>query len=70
DFIIDTHDHPIVDPVWELYARAVSRFGNVSTMIERDDNIPPLSDLIVELHRARTVGQHALNSHATNEHAA
>ncbi len=36
--IIDTHDMPVRDEVWELYAYAVKRFGKVSTMIERDDN--------------------------------
>jgi len=41
DYIIDTHDHPVIDPVWELYAAALNRFGDVSTMIERDDSIPP-----------------------------
>lgn len=55
DYIIDTHDAPIIDPVWELYAAAVRRFGGVSTMIERDDNIPPLAELVAELDRARAV---------------
>ena len=55
DLIIDTHDHPIVDPVWDLYAAAVRRFGHVSTMIERDDNIPPLGELLVELEQARRI---------------
>lgn len=53
--IIDTHDHPVVDPVWDLYARAVRRFGPVSTMIERDDHIPPLADLLAELDKARRI---------------
>ncbi|MBI3569913.1 MAG: DUF692 domain-containing protein [Gammaproteobacteria bacterium] len=55
DYIIDTHDEPVIDPVWELYAQAVRRFGNVSTMIERDDNIPPLAELLAELHHAREI---------------
>lgn len=55
--IIDTHDAPIVDPVWALYAAAVRRFGAISTMIERDDNIPPFSELLVELQRAREIKQ-------------
>jgi uncharacterized protein len=54
-YIIDTHDHPVSDPVWELYAHALRRFGPVSTMIERDDNIPPLDELITELDRARSI---------------
>lgn len=55
DYIIDTHDEPIVEPVWQLYAEAVRRFGRVSTMIERDDNIPPLPELLAELERARHI---------------
>jgi uncharacterized protein (UPF0276 family) len=63
DHLIDTHDEPVIDPVWELYAQAVQRFGNVSTMIERDDNIPPLAELIAELDRARRIaGSRALHS--------
>jgi uncharacterized protein (UPF0276 family) len=53
DYIIDTHDHPVPDPVWKLYADTIRRFGPVSTMIERDDNIPALEDLIAELDQAR-----------------
>ena len=57
DLIIDTHDHPIVEPVWDLYAAAVRRFGYVSTMIERDDNIPPLFELLDELEQARRIAE-------------
>ncbi|BAU49447.1 hypothetical protein SVA_2899 [Sulfurifustis variabilis] len=53
--VIDTHDEPIVDPVWELYGYAVRRFGPVATMIERDDRIPELGELVAELDRAREV---------------
>jgi uncharacterized protein (UPF0276 family) len=55
NYIIDTHDEPVIDPVWELYEAAVGRFGRVSTMIERDDNIPPLAELLAELDRARRI---------------
>ncbi len=51
--LIDTHDHPIVKPVWDLYSAAIARFGAVPTMIERDDNIPPLDELVAELQIAR-----------------
>lgn len=60
NLIIDTHDHPIADPVFDLYARAVQRFGRVSTMIERDDNIPPLSELLDELDLVRTIAEQQL----------
>jgi uncharacterized protein (UPF0276 family) len=53
--VIDTHDHDICDPVWELYRQALHRFGAVSTMIERDDNIPPLNQLVEELQIARDI---------------
>ena len=52
--LIDTHDHPVAPAVWDLYAQALQRFGAVPTMIERDDNIPPLAELQAEL--ARTLG--------------
>ncbi len=55
DYLIDTHDHPVPDPVWTLYAAAIGRFGPVSTMIERDDHIPPLEELCTELEHARAL---------------
>jgi uncharacterized protein len=55
--LIDTHDHPIVEPVWDLYCAAVAQFGAVPTMIERDDNIPALSELVAELQIARELGR-------------
>ncbi len=55
DYIIDTHDAPVIDPVWDLYGYAISKFGEVSTMIERDDKIPVLSELVDELQIARNI---------------
>ncbi|MES2613714.1 MAG: DUF692 family multinuclear iron-containing protein [Pseudomonadota bacterium] len=55
DHIIDTHDHPVAQPVWDLYARACERFGAVATMVERDDRIPPLAELLAEMAVARSV---------------
>jgi uncharacterized protein (UPF0276 family) len=56
--LIDTHDHPIVEPVWNLYGAAVAHFGTVPTMIERDDNIPELGELVAELDIARELSRH------------
>jgi uncharacterized protein (UPF0276 family) len=53
--IIDTHDHDVPAEVWDLYAHAVRRFGPVSTMIERDDHIPPLTEMVAELDTARRI---------------
>ena len=52
---IDTHDQPVTGDVWSLYAKACRRLGNVSAMIERDDNFPPFEDLLAELEQARMV---------------
>jgi len=59
-YLVDTHDHPVPDPVWELYAATVRRFGAVSTMIERDDHIPPLAELCAELEHARALCERTL----------
>lgn len=64
DYLIDTHDHPVPDPVWDLYAAAVRRFGRISTMIERDANIPPLTELVTELVAARRVAEQASTEQA------
>ncbi len=55
NYIIDTHDAPVIDPVWDLYEYAIARFGQVSTMIERDDKMPALDVLVEELQIARTI---------------
>lgn len=58
--IVDTHDSPIVEAVWKLYAHAARRFGQVATMIERDAHIPPLAELVSELDHARRIADAAL----------
>lgn len=55
DLLIDTHDHDICDPVWDLYRQAISRLGPVSTLIERDDHIPPFEELAAEAQLARAI---------------
>ena len=58
--IIDTHDHEVPVSVWDLYREALRRFGPVSTMIERDDDIPPLQTLLDELQIARDIAAEEL----------
>ncbi len=53
--LLDTHDHPVKNDVWELYRYALNRFGSVSTMIERDDAIPPFPKLMTELEIAKKI---------------
>jgi len=54
-YLLDTHDHPVADPVWELYAAAVRRFGAISTLVEWDDQIPAFDRLEQESERARVI---------------
>lgn len=56
ELLIDTHDHPVPPPVWDLYRHVVQRLGPVPTMIERDANIPPLAQLVSEVDQARELG--------------
>jgi hypothetical protein len=64
EHVIDTHDAPVIDPVWALYARAIRRLGPVPTMIERDAHIPPLDALLSELQTARHLASAALEEAA------
>lgn len=60
DMIIDTHDHDVCDPVWALYEKALQHYGAVSTMIERDDNIPEFAELRRELGIAEKIATETL----------
>lgn len=54
-FKIDTHDAPVCDAVWALYAQAAQRFPAAATLLERDDAIPLLPELVAELDQARAI---------------
>lgn len=58
DLLVDTHGAPVIDPVWTLLARAYRNFGVRPTLLERDFNFPPLSELLAELGTIRAI-QHA-----------
>ena len=64
ELLIDTHDRPVPGSIWELYAHVMPRLGAVATMIERDDDIPPLGDLLGELATARRIGRQSLREAA------
>ena len=51
--IVDTHDRPVADPVWELYAIATELTGGVSTLIEWDEALPPFPEVHAEVLKAR-----------------
>lgn len=54
-YLFDTHSAPVIEPVWELYRRALKRFGQVSTLIEWDESIPDWVELEAECGRARDI---------------
>ena len=55
DLLVDTHGAAIINPVWQLLARAYRNFGVRPTLVERDFNFPPLAELIGEVHTIRTI---------------
>ncbi|NLR74949.1 MNIO family bufferin maturase [Leeia aquatica] len=68
-FLLDTHDAAVIEPVWALLEQAWQRFGPQPTLLERDGNISPLTELLIEYqevsrrlqqHRSRTEVNHAL----------
>ncbi len=64
EYIIDTHDRTIIDPVWSLYGETLARLGPVSTMIERDDDIPEFPVLLNELSIAKKIAEARLHDYA------
>lgn len=53
--LVDTHDHPVPDAVWSLYAKAWAMGGPFPTLLEWDDRIPPMPEVLAELARAKEV---------------
>jgi len=51
-YILDTHDHPVLDPVWKLYERAIQRAGRTATLLEWDDSIPSFQEVHREAMKA------------------
>lgn len=54
-FLIDTHDEPVCDAVWNLYEDTIGRTGPLNTMIEWDANIPEYKQLEAEIDKARSI---------------
>lgn len=59
-YIIDTHDAPVIQEVWDLYAKTIARLGPVSSMIERDDNMPAFAELLAEVHKTKSIAASVL----------
>lgn len=53
DLKVDTHGADVIHPVWQLLEQAYQRLGPVPTLLERDFNIPPLPELLLEIEKIR-----------------
>jgi uncharacterized protein len=53
--LIDSHDGPVPDPVWALYAGVIARAGPVATLVEWDSDVPDWPILKAEATAARTI---------------
>ena len=62
DLIIDTHGADVIDPVWKLLEVAYETFGIFPTLLERDFNIPPLSEMLKEVDQIISIQQKYLDS--------
>ncbi|WP_462180235.1 HvfB family MNIO-type RiPP peptide maturase [Pseudoalteromonas gelatinilytica] len=71
DLLVDTHGAPVIDPVWRLLEKAYDVHGVFPTLLERDFNIPPMSELLAELKTIETL-QHTANkqNQVTVKHSA
>lgn len=55
----DTGSESTPDPIWELYLKLIGKCGPVPTMLERNDDIPPLAELLVELEQVKSIAARA-----------
>lgn len=55
DFLVDTHGADVIDPVWSLLGKAYQLYGIFPTLLERDFNIPPLTDLVKEVRTIQAI---------------
>ena len=58
-YLLDTHDHPVLDPVWKMYAHAIARTGRTATLLEWDDRIPSFDEVHAEALKANRHLPHA-----------
>ncbi|MBC8127450.1 MAG: DUF692 domain-containing protein [Gloeobacteraceae cyanobacterium ES-bin-144] len=68
-FIVDTHDHPVIDPVWKLYERAIERCGPVATLLEWDGKIPSFQEVWTEATKSESWRKSAMAKRGAHEAA-
>lgn len=55
DLRVDTHGAPVIDPVWSLLEAAYRQYGVMPTLLERDFNIPPVTELLAEVNKIKAI---------------
>ncbi|MEE3624573.1 DUF692 domain-containing protein [Nitrospirillum sp. BR 11752] len=68
--LLDTHGAPVTAAVWDLYRQALTRFGPVPSLVERDANIPPLAELLAEAATADGIAATLFGGEVPDAHAA
>jgi uncharacterized protein len=53
--LIDSHDRPVADPVWNLYDDVIARAGPIPTLVEWDSEIPDWPVLRAEAEAAQAI---------------
>jgi len=67
DLRVDTHGADVIDPVWKLLEQAYEHFGLIPTLLERDFNIPPLTELVQELDKIKAIQNEWIQSHERSD---
>ncbi|MEH6549985.1 MAG: DUF692 domain-containing protein [Pseudomonadales bacterium] len=62
DLRVDTHGADVIDPVWDLLRAAYDQFGVMPTLLERDFNIPPVQELLIETAQISAIQQHYIDA--------
>ncbi|MGI9229727.1 MAG: HvfB family MNIO-type RiPP peptide maturase [Gammaproteobacteria bacterium] len=60
DLRVDTHGADVIDPVWQLLETAYEHFGVFPTLLERDFNIPGISEMLQEVNMIHSLQQRQL----------
>jgi uncharacterized protein (UPF0276 family) len=55
--VVDSHALPVSESVWKLLDATVARAPVRCLCLEREDNLPPLTELLWEVERARAIGR-------------
>jgi uncharacterized protein (UPF0276 family) len=65
DYVIDTHDQPVCDPVWALYQQTLEHLGPVATLLERDNHFPPWATITVRPLQPALAGKRFRGVHSS-----